>query len=307
MKKFTFTLLMVFFTISSWSQTVDSVIIFSENFDGTTHQMLSTSNHVMAPGFDWNVIDSLHASGQNCIFSPLYIVPSLSSTITTPPLPYMGGATNYYLSFNQICKIHMLDDARIQVRYSTGSDTWTSWQGLSFSDTSACYLGEGQSIISGRFSQNCYDTWLPQTNLAAPANNWWKTELIDITQFISNSNNAQFFQIRFYCNRLFVGTPFSLAWYIDDISVSVKGENLSVADSKNLDYNIYPNPVATHFIIENSENITSVEIFQMDGKLVKNVLVNRSSIDIADLHSGIYIVKLTDINNQTVVKKIVKK
>jgi hypothetical protein len=305
MKKLTFTFLMVFFTISSWSQTTDSITIFSENFDGTTHQMLSSSNHVTLPGFDWNVIDTLHASGGNCIFSPIYSNYG-NSLIETPPLPFMGGATNYYLSFNQICKIHILDDAKIQVRYSLGPDVWTQWQTLSFTDTSSCYLGEGQSIISGKFSQNCYDTWLPQSNLSSPTNDWWKTELIDITQFISNSNNAQFFQIRFYCNRLFGVTSISLAWYIDDISVSVIGENLSVADSKILDYNIYPNPVANHFIIENADNITSVEIFQMDGKRVKNLLVNGSSIDITDLHTGIYIVKLTDLNHQTVVKKIVK-
>lgn len=306
MKNLTFTFLMVFFTISSWSQSVDSVTIFSENFDGTTHQMLSTSNHVMTPDFDWTVIDSLHSSGNNCIFTPIYTTTTGSSSITTPPLPYMGGATNYYLSFNHICKIHILDQAYIQVRYSIGPDQWTPWQNLSFSDTSSCYLGESQSIISGRFSQNCYDTWLPTINLASPTNDWWKTELIDITQFISNPDNAQFFQIKFYCNRFFSGAPLSKAWYIDDISVSVTGVNLGVNDSKNLDYNIYPNPVLNQFIIENSENIQSVEIFQMDGKLVKNLLVNGSPIDITDLHTGIYIVKLTDKNNQTVVKKIVK-
>lgn len=306
MKKLIFTFLMVFITFSSWSQTVDSVTIFSENFDGTTHQMLSSNNHVTPPGSDWNILDTLHASGDNCIYSPIYTTSTSSSSITTPPLPYMGGATNYYLSFNHIAKTHPLDQAYIQVRYSLGTDVWSVWQTLSFSDTSACYIGESQSIQNGRFDQACYDTWLPQTNLAAPTNDWWKTELIDISQFISNPDNAQFFQIRFYCNRVFSSSVFSLAWYIDDISVSVTGVNLGVTDSKNIDYNIYPNPVSNQFVIENSENIQSVEIFQMDGKLVKNTLETGSPIDIADLHTGIYIVKLTDLNHQTVVKKIVK-
>lgn len=59
-------------------------------------------------------------------------------------------------------------------------------------------------------------------------------------------------------------------------------------------YKIYPNPANEFINIENpNRNNTEISIFDMSGKMVKNIISNREMerIDISDLLRGVYIVK----------------
>jgi len=73
------------------------------------------------------------------------------------------------------------------------------------------------------------------------------------------------------------------------------------------DINIYPNPASNTFSIQNTGNISSVEIFDMAGRLVSSVAENSSfdKIDISRLKDGYYIIRLIRKDNNIIYKKLV--
>ncbi|MDR6371656.1 ELWxxDGT repeat protein [Chryseobacterium bernardetii] len=96
----------------------------------------------------------------------------------------------------------------------------------------------------------------------------------------------------------------------DPLPVYLATHEISGAESKrgNADLQIYPNPVSEYFSIKLNENskIENVKIFDASGKLVKNIIYNNKNIDVAELPSGIYFVKLKT-NKGEYVGKIIKK
>ena len=73
--------------------------------------------------------------------------------------------------------------------------------------------------------------------------------------------------------------------------------------------NVYPNPVNDRLYIETSTQIQSIEVYDIYGRIqnLRNSETQklRNSIDVSDLNSGIYFVKIkTEEGN--IVKRIVK-
>lgn len=68
--------------------------------------------------------------------------------------------------------------------------------------------------------------------------------------------------------------------------------------------NFYPNPASDY--IELSTAISSLDIYDITGKLVKSVKNNQSKIDISELDEGMYVVKY-NINNNTLTSKLLVK
>lgn len=67
---------------------------------------------------------------------------------------------------------------------------------------------------------------------------------------------------------------------------------------------VYPNPA--NDMINITGNVKNVLVYDIRGVAVKNVS-NQKQIDLKVLSSGIYFLKITDDNNQTTVKKIIKR
>ncbi|MEE9350054.1 MAG: T9SS type A sorting domain-containing protein [Flavobacteriaceae bacterium] len=72
--------------------------------------------------------------------------------------------------------------------------------------------------------------------------------------------------------------------------------------------NLYPNPIKDILNIGSQEEITQVSIYNLLGKLVKTVQPNAttSNIDLSDLATGIYMVKI-EANEKVSTQKIIKK
>lgn len=81
-------------------------------------------------------------------------------------------------------------------------------------------------------------------------------------------------------------------------------------ESKNraLDVQIYPNPVSEYFSIKVKENnkVETVKIFDVSGKLMKDVAYNNGTINIAEFTSGIYFIKIKTTKGDY-LGKIIKK
>ena len=69
---------------------------------------------------------------------------------------------------------------------------------------------------------------------------------------------------------------------------------------------IYPNPATDVIRINSSYDVQRIEIFNMQGQLVKMEFGNVDNISVKDLANGMYTLKLTT-DNGTTMHKIVKK
>ena len=73
---------------------------------------------------------------------------------------------------------------------------------------------------------------------------------------------------------------------------------------------VYPNPTQNilHLSATNGIEIQSIQVLNLSGQTVmtKNPNKKRISLNISKFNSGIYFI-LIELNNQTVIKKIIKK
>jgi hypothetical protein len=83
----------------------------------------------------------------------------------------------------------------------------------------------------------------------------------------------------------------------------------SVENIANSSFNIYPNPAYDMITISNSSAIQQLDIFSIEGRLIKSVnnMSELSSINLAGMNSGIYTIRITTNNNEVLVSKLVKR
>ena len=84
---------------------------------------------------------------------------------------------------------------------------------------------------------------------------------------------------------------------------------LGVSDLKNsIVFSLYPNPAQALVFVKGVNALYSVEMFDITGKKVLNIsnpLNNQFNIE--SFKSGVYLVKLTDVNNDVSIKKLIIK
>lgn len=71
---------------------------------------------------------------------------------------------------------------------------------------------------------------------------------------------------------------------------------------------MYPVPAKDMVTIESNQNISKVEIFSMQGRLVKNIVCNHTqvNIDLNNLNNGMLLVRITTADGESMVKKLIK-
>ena len=93
------------------------------------------------------------------------------------------------------------------------------------------------------------------------------------------------------------------------VYVSLVGpiSNIGITEELVEKVNIYPNP-ANNFITINANNntISSVKLYSVEGKLLRNYTTNQTSVIIEknELTNGLYFVEL-EVNNQTIKKSVI--
>ena len=92
----------------------------------------------------------------------------------------------------------------------------------------------------------------------------------------------------------------SQATYMIDVTYPAGVEDVTMGTT------IYPNPATDMININTSNNVQRVEIFNMQGQLVKVETGEVTSVSVKDLANGMYTLKLTT-DNGTSMHKIIKK
>ncbi len=85
----------------------------------------------------------------------------------------------------------------------------------------------------------------------------------------------------------------NLVYYSDDLLFGICNLNVGISGLNAISPNIYPNPASDFLQIENIDGKITADIYSMDGKLQKTVvLVGNNLIKINDLTMGVYILKI---------------
>lgn len=92
--------------------------------------------------------------------------------------------------------------------------------------------------------------------------------------------------------------------FIDDVSLKYKNSSLSLSDEELMTLSIYPNPATDHIFVDGVQNIKSIKVYSILGCLEKEVF-NTHKIEVSNLASGIYVVKVRNGTN-VISKKFIK-
>ncbi len=90
---------------------------------------------------------------------------------------------------------------------------------------------------------------------------------------------------------------------LDNISFSKS--NLAVNDVNKTNIKVYPNPVVGQLNIKTDETIKSVQVYSLDGKLLKTIKGNATMVDFKNYPKGSYLVKI-ETNKSTTSQKVIK-
>jgi len=94
--------------------------------------------------------------------------------------------------------------------------------------------------------------------------------------------------------------------YIDSVSL-VEGTNVSVRDNKANALKLYPNPAVNDLYISGKSTLSKVEIYNVVGSRVREYRNVLQSINVSELKSGVYMIRLTDSHGQSFTSKFMKK
>ncbi|GAA4116359.1 hypothetical protein GCM10022393_16970 [Aquimarina addita] len=171
--------------------------------------------------------------------------------------------------------------------YIENAATQTRLQGTAASDQAGVKL----------VSKNYGGTWV-QWKLTQVGSNWFIDNVAHGTRLNNNSNN-----------QVTVG---SINWNGDWVKWKLTDKFGNSPTNKEItSYNkvsnikIYPNPVSDSFQI-NNDNIKSVEVHTISGKLVKSFEESANFYSLYDLDTGVYLVKIRNTENTLTTAKLVK-
>jgi heat shock protein HslJ len=151
--------------------------------------------------------------------------------------------------------------------------------------------------------------------LTFPANDYMKFTLFIRTLLICANSEQNSFESSFF--GLFNPSDMGVQYFVSNMELTIitplqvyyrfRNSPLNNSEFEKEQIVISPNPVESNIYIKNSNyKIYNIEILNHLGQNVKTVISGFEDIDVSDLASGIYTLKLISENN-TEFKKIIKK
>jgi hypothetical protein len=135
-----------------------------------------------------------------------------------------------------------------------------------------------------------------------------QTYEFDLTQYTKWTGDVNYVRLRFAdVDNPTAGKPLDAGIIVVDNITFSFDSNLSTKNISLEQFNMYPNPNHGLLNINYQGTINKVQIFDITGKqvLTNNGFEKSTQIDISNLHSGLYLVKLTDVNKRSSIKKLV--
>ncbi|MBQ9508367.1 MAG: T9SS type A sorting domain-containing protein [Bacteroidales bacterium] len=132
------------------------------------------------------------------------------------------------------------------------------------------------------------------SNYTNPTAAQFKNAEVDLTAFAGQSNVIVKFEfISGYGNNV----------WVDNINIT--NGPLAVESVENSDLSIFPNPVKDVLTINYDKAISQIDVYDVNGKLVKTITTVDNTINVSDLSEGVYMLNM-QTEEGLVIRKIVK-
>lgn len=95
-------------------------------------------------------------------------------------------------------------------------------------------------------------------------------------------------------------------WKASNIYYTTEDCSLSVNDYKLASLKVYPNPSQDYFQLDTPLDITSLNLYDISGKEVKNYEQMQDTYNISDLSPGIYLLEIKFETGDVLTKKLIK-
>lgn len=136
----------------------------------------------------------------------------------------------------------------------------------------------------------------------------WVTSVVNLSNINVNAGDSVEFRFEVGTD----GCNGTVGWYLDEVYVYNCSVDLLSVNDFNLyenDIYVYPNPSKGIFNIKNEskQTISSIEVLDINGRIINiNSKINATSIDLSNVNSGIYFLKI-HTETTTITKKVIKK
>lgn len=223
--------------------------------------------------------------------------------VTEPNGGYFAGLGSSTSNFGGTLWTKQVDDNNFNfgIEVRTANATNTTWTSDSYPTETTYFVVVGYAFGDAA-SDDVASLWInPVVGDAQPASTLEDVhtgnDLASINKFFFRQDSA-------------TETP---AIQIDALRVGttwedVTGSNLSVNQNAIAGLEVYPNPVTngTLFIDTNANAEKSVIVFDVLGKQVLNTKTTSNAVNVANLKSGVYIVKITEEGNTATRKLVIR-
>lgn len=231
---------------------------------------------------------------------------NFSSAITTPSM------VDFDLDNNQLFVLRMEGFTSSMLIYDDVANNWnlnTTLTSLQYIDKMATNFKVKNDVmfISLNFHALTYAARTPTAIYQKISGNWTFREYI-YGQGQVDRDDSFGTQIAISDDIVVLGAPNEFLptaeggrAYTFDLALGIKENTLN-------DLKIYPNPTSGIVNLANDfvDDISSVTVYQYDGKLVKSIESNFDSISLSEFQNGVYRLKFTMNNGTSTIKKIIK-
>ncbi len=159
---------------------------------------------------------------------------------------------------------------------------------------SSSNCGTNWSTLYNKAGANLATVTGSTTSLFIPTASQWRTETVDLSGIEDKSAVTLKFR--------FTSGYGNLVW-IDNVRIC---EGVGVEENE-MEMSIYPNPVSDVLYVNSSAPVKDVQIFNMQGQVVRAISGDVHEISVADLADGVYMMKVTteagNVTNQKIVKQ----
>ncbi len=255
--------------------TFDSTLLVEKRF-GLEESVLYDPGDNTSDNFDttdWDINDVFFVSAPSSIADSAFTqyTNNEDSSITLSDPIDLSTAVGASASFYARWAIEQNED---YVQFEVSTDNGTNWV-----PQCGLYTDSGKPGGVQPEGEPLYDG----------SQNEWVMERIDLSEYVGEQILVRF---------QLVSGPSGTAdgFYFDDLTINIVNDDiLNTFETSQSAFGIYPNPVEDVLNITTAEQNYTVEIFNLQGQLVRSELNNSGTktIDYSNLSSGVYLLKLS--------------
>lgn len=250
------------------------------NLDGTANKAV-TANFVIDPAFNYDFKFNTDGNLEGWTLDPQMVLTS-----------HTGGLVTVTPSADQFARLNLLN-------FPIPSATYNKLT-IKLQNNSA--TTDQVAVVAGVITSNVTTLTTSDTGQM--------TYVFNLTQNTGWTGDVASMKLRFAdADNPNAGKPSDTgSIIIDDITFSYDASYLGLSSKKinSKIISVYPSPARDILNIKSPEELSSVELYDMNGKYIgKNKNIINNQIDVSNLKSGVYMLKVITVNNTIEDKKII--